>query len=109
MSNARVIDGHIELCAKFLTLETINDQVATIWHEIYHINNDLAWNPTSVQLPTPITLSVPNWVENYIKNVIYDGYTGSMLQNLYLELITINSISDTQYYLNEIANQYYNE
>ena len=102
-SNARVDkDGTIGICASFVNKGyTINDQASILWHEVYHVKNDKDYSLTEQKLTSPITYSnIPVDIANYIKNEAH-GYVLSDQE--YKQEITRSSISDPQYYRNEIA------
>lgn len=102
-SNARKErDGTIAICASFVNKGyTVNDQTSIIWHEVYHVKNDKDYSLTEQKLTSPITYSnIPVDIANYIKNEAH-GYVLSDQE--YKQEITRSSISDPQYYRNEIA------
>ncbi|NDV60053.1 hypothetical protein D0T85_18345 [Bacteroides sp. 519] len=95
-------DGTIGICQKFVyNGYTINDQVAIIWHEIYHVDNDKIVGDGQI-LPSAIMIeNVPSHIEHHIKTVELN-FPGSSLED-YKGEISIKMLQSPQYYRNEIA------
>lgn len=79
---------------------TMNDRTAIIWHEVYHINNDIQTTSEMMTISSGVLLSgISSDVENYIKTVVLEG-NGFPYE--YEAYITITSIHTAQWYINEI-------
>lgn len=64
----KTADGTIGICASFINRGyTINNQASIIWHEIYHVDNDINCSLGEQKLPSAIGYTnIPPDMENYI-------------------------------------------
>lgn len=94
-------EGVISLCMKFVNSGyTITDQVAIVWHEIYHDRYDSPFNYSVQKIYPPVIMSnIPTNIQSFIQNVLLEGNSSTYD---FLSETTINNIHDPQYYVNEI-------
>ena len=92
-------DGAIGICASFVNKGyTLNDQTSIIWHEVYHVNNDINCSLDKQRLPSAINYSdIPNFVEDFYKKEL--SYSDIDFKNE----MRVFEINDPAYYKNEIA------
>lgn len=92
-------DGAIGICASFVNKGyTLNDQTSIIWHEVYHVNNDINCSLDKQRLPSAINYSdIPNFVEDFYKKEL--SYSDIDFKNE----MRVFEINDPAYYKNEIS------
>jgi len=102
-ANAQCKDGAIEICKNFLNFG-YNDQVAIVWHEMYHYYNTIPYSTNKVTLENPVTLTnVPEAYILFLRQKYIDvGYTETQIQACVNQELTYDKISDPNKFLNEI-------
>jgi len=103
-STARVMDGIIQICNRFYEKSFV-DQVAILWHEFYHINNDASWSADNViVLDVAVSISdIPQEMHEYIINtLIEDEIRDQFLTEMYEYETSLKNIQEPSYYQNEV-------
>lgn len=110
LSNARKKDGLIEVCPLFYGWG-IKDQYSILWHEVYHLRNDIPTIQDVQPLPEVVQLVPDNIIRNYMYRFALKELEGLILpnerrakimQDYVREYSSVESVCSPDYYLNEI-------
>lgn len=105
-SRGRCVNGIVELCSLSLRLE-FKDQIAVVWHEIFHSKDDAPWSREIVRLPEPIMLNPPEHIKAFLQDYVAREIAGLNLNPYFADQsysvrLTLENIHDPVYYQNEI-------
>ena len=85
-----------------------NDQVAVLWHEIYHVQNNHNADTQSISIPAfviPNEMKVPEQIEQKTREDIerdMPGLDSMWMEILYKDFLTVDKVRSSEFYENEL-------